>query len=315
MDKSYDYLIVGAGLFGATFAHEATLRGKHCLVIDRRKHTGGNIYCKSVAGINVHVYGAHIFHTSDKRIWTYVNQFAEFNRYTNSPIANFNGEIYNLPFNMNTFNKLWGVVTPVEAQARISAQRMAAGTIFEKGPGDTHGRLTADNNNNASLVYTYLYNADNPAATLQFDSITARKKACVFLGCNISAESYVTETDGSFETWADAGKLGATPTAWWIGAVNDEWNEAGNWSTGAVPGSNDVVVVEGNPYITPCRRWNSFHPIPSSKCWAWAMAGGSRSTRRSTRRTTGGLSPSQTSVLRLAVGCGTTRIPERRRAV
>lgn len=127
MEKPYDYLIVGAGLFGATFAHEATLRGKHCLVIDRRKHTGGNIYCKSVAGINVHVYGAHIFHTSDKRIWTYVNQFAEFNRYTNSPIANFNGEIYNLPFNMNTFNKLWGVVTPVEAQARISAQRMAAG--------------------------------------------------------------------------------------------------------------------------------------------------------------------------------------------
>ncbi|NCC75169.1 MAG: UDP-galactopyranose mutase, partial [Clostridia bacterium] len=127
MDKQYDYLIVGAGLFGATFAREATLRGKSCLVIDRRNHTGGNIYCKSIAGINVHVYGAHIFHTSDKRIWSYVNQFAEFNRYTNSPIANYNGEIYNLPFNMNTFNKLWGVVTPAEAQARISAQRMAAG--------------------------------------------------------------------------------------------------------------------------------------------------------------------------------------------
>ncbi|NCA99474.1 MAG: UDP-galactopyranose mutase [Clostridia bacterium] len=127
MDKQYDYLIVGAGLFGATFAREATLRGKRCLVIDRRNHTGGNIYCKSIAGINVHVYGAHIFHTSDKRIWSYVNQFAEFNRYTNSPIANYNGEIYNLPFNMNTFNKLWGVVTPAEAQARISAQRMAAG--------------------------------------------------------------------------------------------------------------------------------------------------------------------------------------------
>ena len=127
MEKPYDYLIVGAGLFGATFAHEANLRGKRCLVIDRRKHTGGNIYCESVAGINVHVYGAHIFHTSDKRIWNYVNQFAEFNRYTNSPIANFKGEIYNLPFNMNTFNKLWDVITPAEAQARISAQRMAAG--------------------------------------------------------------------------------------------------------------------------------------------------------------------------------------------
>lgn len=127
MAKPYDYLIVGAGLFGATFAHEAMLRGKRCLVIDRRAHTGGNIYCETIAGIPVHVYGAHIFHTSDQRIWNYVNQFAEFNRYTNSPIANFHGEIYNLPFNMNTFNKLWGVVTPAEAQARISAQRMAAG--------------------------------------------------------------------------------------------------------------------------------------------------------------------------------------------
>jgi len=127
MAKPYDYLIVGAGLFGATFAHEAMLRGKRCLVIDRRAHTGGNIYCETIAGIPVHVYGAHIFHTSDQRIWNYVNQFAEFNRYTNSPIANFKGEIYNLPFNMNTFNKLWDVITPAEAQARISAQRMAAG--------------------------------------------------------------------------------------------------------------------------------------------------------------------------------------------
>ena len=119
----YDYLIVGAGLFGAVFAHEAALKGKKVKVIEKRNHIAGNIYTREEEGIQVHQYGAHIFHTSDKEIWDYVNQFAEFNRYTNSPVANYKGEIYNLPFNMNTFNKLWGVVTPAEAQAKIEEQR------------------------------------------------------------------------------------------------------------------------------------------------------------------------------------------------
>ncbi|HGJ7434363.1 TPA: UDP-galactopyranose mutase [Streptococcus pneumoniae] len=119
----YDYLIVGAGLFGAVFAHESALKGKKVKVIEKRNHIAGNIYTREEEGIQVHQYGAHIFHTSDKEIWDYVNQFAEFNRYTNSPVANYKGEIYNLPFNMNTFNKLWGVVTPAEAQAKIDEQR------------------------------------------------------------------------------------------------------------------------------------------------------------------------------------------------
>ncbi len=119
----YDYLIVGSGLFGAVFAHEANKRGKKCLVIEKRDHIGGNVYCENVEGITVHKYGAHIFHTSNKRVWDYVNGLCEFNRFTNSPIANFKGEIYNLPFNMNTFSKLWGVVTPEEAQQKIAEQR------------------------------------------------------------------------------------------------------------------------------------------------------------------------------------------------
>ena len=119
----YDYLIVGAGLFGSTFAYEMTKLGKKCLVIDRRQHIGGNIYCEKVNGINVHKYGAHIFHTSNKKIWEYVNQFAEFNNYVNSPIANYHGELYNMPFNMNTFTKLWGVVTPKEAMEKIESQK------------------------------------------------------------------------------------------------------------------------------------------------------------------------------------------------
>ena len=118
----YDYLIVGAGPFGAVFAHEAKKRGKRVLVIDKRSHTGGNMYCEKVEGINVHKYGAHIFHTSNKDVWDYVNQFCTFNNYINSPIANYKGEIYNLPFNMNTFNKLWGVVTPQEAKEKIENQ-------------------------------------------------------------------------------------------------------------------------------------------------------------------------------------------------
>ena len=120
---TYDYLVVGAGLFGAVFAREAANRGFKVKVIEKRLHIAGNIYTKEVEGIQVHEYGAHIFHTSDKRIWDYVHQFATFNRYTNTPVANFNGEIYNLPFNMNTFNKLWGVVTPQEAAAKIEEQR------------------------------------------------------------------------------------------------------------------------------------------------------------------------------------------------
>ncbi|MCX2476381.1 UDP-galactopyranose mutase [Pedobacter sp. MC2016-05] len=121
-NKKYDYLIVGSGLFGATFAHEMTKAGKSCLIIDKRDHSGGNIHCKKIEDINVHWYGAHIFHTNDKFLWDYVNQFAEFNRYTNSPIANYKGELYNLPFNMNTFYKLWGTKTPEEALKVIAKQ-------------------------------------------------------------------------------------------------------------------------------------------------------------------------------------------------
>lgn len=122
MEKKYDYLIVGAGLFGAVFGHEAKKAGKSVLIIDKREHTGGNIFCENVEGINVHKYGAHIFHTNDKSIWDYVNSFVEFNRYTNSPVANYQGELYNLPFNMNTFYQLWKVKTPAEAKEKIQSQ-------------------------------------------------------------------------------------------------------------------------------------------------------------------------------------------------
>ena len=121
--KKYDYLVVGAGLFGATFAYEAAKRGKRVKVIEKRDHIAGNIYTKEIDGIQVHQYGAHIFHTSNKEVWDYVNQFAEFNRYTNSPVANYKGEMYNLPFNMNTFSQMWGVRTPAEAMAKINEQR------------------------------------------------------------------------------------------------------------------------------------------------------------------------------------------------
>ena len=118
----YDYLIVGAGLFGATFAHEAKKAGKKCYVIDKRGHIGGNVYTENVSGINVHKYGAHIFHTSNKRVWTYINQFAEFNQYINSPVAIYKDELYNLPFNMNTFSKMWGLYKPAEVKAKIKEQ-------------------------------------------------------------------------------------------------------------------------------------------------------------------------------------------------
>lgn len=125
----YDYLIVGAGLYGAVFAREMTDKGYKCLVIDKREHIAGNVYTENIEGINVHKYGAHIFHTSEKKVWDYVNRFAEFNRYTNTPVANYNGEIYNLPFNMNTFNKMWGVITPEQAKAKIEEQRKAANIV------------------------------------------------------------------------------------------------------------------------------------------------------------------------------------------
>ena len=121
--NKYNYLIIGAGLYGSIFAYEMNKKGKKCLVIDKRNHIGGNIYCENIEGINVHKYGAHIFHTSNKEVWEYINQFCEFNNYINSPIANYKGEIYNLPFNMNTFNKLWGVVTPKEAKKKIEEQK------------------------------------------------------------------------------------------------------------------------------------------------------------------------------------------------
>lgn len=131
MVKEYDYLIVGAGLFGSVFAHEAKKRGKKCLVIDKRNHIGGNVFTENIEGINVHKYGAHIFHTSNKEVWNYVNSFIEFNRYTNSPIANYKGQLYNLPFNMNTFFQLWGVKSPKEAKLKIEEQRAQYRYILE----------------------------------------------------------------------------------------------------------------------------------------------------------------------------------------
>ena len=125
--KKYDYLIVGSGLFGATFAYKAKQAGKSVLLIEKRKQLGGNVYCEKIEGINVHKYGAHIFHTNNKKVWEFVNSIVEFNRYTNSPIANYKGELYNLPFNMNTFNRMWSDVhTPIEAQAKIEEQKREA---------------------------------------------------------------------------------------------------------------------------------------------------------------------------------------------
>ena len=123
--KKYDYILVGSGLYAGVWAYEARKRGKSCLVVEKRGHIGGNVYCEDVEGIHVHRYGAHIFHTSDRKIWNYVNQLAEFNRYTNSPVANYRGEMYNMPFNMNTFSRMWGVSTPAEARAIIEEQKKA----------------------------------------------------------------------------------------------------------------------------------------------------------------------------------------------
>lgn len=126
MVKPYDYLVVGAGLYGSTFAHLANKQGKKCLVIDKRPHLGGNVYCENVDGINVHKYGAHIFHTSNKKVWDFVNSIVEFNRYTNSPIANYNGRLFNLPFNMNSFYQMWGTIKPKDAIAIIDDQKAKA---------------------------------------------------------------------------------------------------------------------------------------------------------------------------------------------
>ena len=123
--KTYDYLIVGGGLFGGVWAYLARRQGKTCLVVEKREHLGGNVYCEDVEGIHVHKYGAHIFHTSDRKVWDFVNSLAEFNRYTNSPVANYHGEMYNMPFNMNTFSKMWGISTPQEAKAIIDRQKQA----------------------------------------------------------------------------------------------------------------------------------------------------------------------------------------------
>lgn len=137
MKKHYDYLIVGSGLFGASIAYRVRQYGKTCMVIDKRPHLGGNVYCENIDGINVHKYGAHIFHTSNKQVWDFVNSIVEFNRYTNSPVANYGGKLYNLPFNMNTFYQMWGVTTPIEAQLKLDEQRaeavaaMAAGGVSE----------------------------------------------------------------------------------------------------------------------------------------------------------------------------------------
>lgn len=139
MEKKYDYLIVGSGLFGATFAYRATQVGKKCLVIDKRPHLGGNVYCESTEGVNVHKYGAHIFHTSNKAVWDFVNSIVEFNRYTNSPVANYQGRLFNLPFNMNTFYQMWGVKTPEEAQAKIEEQKAEAVALM-KADGATEPR-------------------------------------------------------------------------------------------------------------------------------------------------------------------------------
>lgn len=152
--KKYDYLIIGSGLFGATFAYMARQRGKRCLVIDKREHLGGNIYCENINGINVHKYGAHIFHTSNKVVWDFVNSFVTFNRYTNQPIANYRGQIYNLPFNMNTFCQMWGTVTPAEAMARIESQREEA------------IRKLMVNDDNDSPLYRQPANLEEQALTL-----------------------------------------------------------------------------------------------------------------------------------------------------
>lgn len=168
--KKYDYLIVGSGLFGATYAYKATQAGKRCLVIDKRPQAGGNVYCEKVEGINVHKYGAHIFHTSNKEVWDFVNSLVPFNRYTNSPIANYKGELYNLPFNMNTFAQMWGVITPDEAMARIEEQRAEA--IAEL-------RLKENNTENNKINQKNLEKNTELSDTCSISTETASQSACM----------------------------------------------------------------------------------------------------------------------------------------
>lgn len=175
----YDYLIVGSGLCGSVFAHEMTKAGKSCLVLERRDHVGGNVYCEEKEDIRIHKYGAHIFHTSNKEVWDYVNQFVEFNNYVNSPVANYKGELYNLPFNMNTFTKMWGVVTPKQAAAKIDCPAApGSGDYGAKESGRTghfpywHGHLyEADQRVHGKTVGTELHGTSGfhhqtPACTL-----------------------------------------------------------------------------------------------------------------------------------------------------
>lgn len=154
--RTYDYLIVGSGLFGVTFAYKAKQAGKKCLVIDKRQHLGGNVYCENIEGINVHKYGAHIFHTSNKEVWDFVNSIVEFNRYTNSPVANYKGKLYNLPFNMNTFYQMWGVITPQQAKEKIEEQKAAAVEAMRKA-GITEPRNLEEQA--ISLIGTDIYEA------------------------------------------------------------------------------------------------------------------------------------------------------------
>lgn len=154
--NKFDYLIVGSGLFGATFAYKAKQAGKKCLVIDKRQHLGGNVYCENIEGINVHKYGAHIFHTSNEEVWDFVNSIVEFNRYTNSPVANYKGKLYNLPFNMNTFYQMWGVITPQQAKEKIEEQKAAAVETMKKS-GITEPRNLEEQA--ISLIGTDIYEA------------------------------------------------------------------------------------------------------------------------------------------------------------
>ena len=152
--RYYDYLVVGSGLYGSVFAHEAKAHGKSVLVVDKRPNIAGNIYTENIEGINVHKYGAHIFHTNNKKVWNYITQFAEFNRFTNSPVANYKGELYSLPFNMYTFNKMWGVVTPEEAAVKIEEQRKESPTsrrILRSRPSPSSAATSTRSSSRATL--------------------------------------------------------------------------------------------------------------------------------------------------------------------
>ena len=180
MKTHYDYLIVGAGLFGATFAYRATKMGKSCLVIDKRPHLGGNVFCENIEGINVHKYGAHIFHTNDKQVWDFVNSLVPFNRYTNSPVANYKGKLYNLPFNMNTFYQMWGVTTPARRKRNSTSKRPRPLPPCEKPEWMSHATLRnrlfcslAKTSTSGSSRVTPRNNGDDPAPNCRHSSSSA----------------------------------------------------------------------------------------------------------------------------------------------